>query len=103
MSETVTICSDKTKQTELITDASPLGLSAILTQKVPGWDARKVDAYISRSLSDVEEGYGRTEREALAIAWAVERLHVFLYGGHFTLIIIISVLIDIGVFARKQN
>ena len=77
---------DKAKQTELITDASPFGLSAILTQKGSGSVDRKVVAYISRSLSDVERRYSQTEREALAIVWAVERLHVYLYGGHFTLI-----------------
>ena len=36
MSETVMTYFDKTKQTELITDASPFGLSAILTQKGSG-------------------------------------------------------------------
>ncbi|CAB4013330.1 Transposon Tf2-9 poly [Paramuricea clavata] len=54
--------------------------------KVPGSDQRKVVAYISRSLSDVERRYCQTEREALAIVWAIERLHIYLYGGHFTLI-----------------
>ena len=86
MSETVMAYFDKTKQTELITDASLFGLSAILTQKGSGSVDRKVVAYISRSLSDVERRYSQTEREALAIVWAVERLHVYLYGGHFTLI-----------------
>ena len=33
-----------------------------------------------RSLSDVE-----TEKEALAIVWAVERLHLYLYGKRFNL------------------
>ena len=82
MSETVMAYFDKTKQTELITGASPFGLSAILTQKGSGSVDRKVVAYISRSLSDVERRYSQTEREALAIVWAVERLHVYLYGGH---------------------
>ncbi|CAB3998121.1 uncharacterized protein K02A2.6-like, partial [Paramuricea clavata] len=85
-SATVMAYFDQTKETELITDASPFGLSAILTQKVPGSDQRNVVAYISRSLSDVERRYCQTEREALAIVWAIERLHIYLYGGHFTLI-----------------
>ena len=34
----------------------------------------------------MERRYSQTEREALAIVWVVERLHVDLYGGHFTLI-----------------
>ncbi|CAB3996481.1 Transposon Ty3-G Gag-Pol poly [Paramuricea clavata] len=53
-SATVMAYFDQTKETELITDASPFGLSAILTQKVPGSDQQNVVAYISRSLSDVE-------------------------------------------------
>ena len=77
---------DKTKDTELITDASPSGLSAILAQKATRTEHRKIVAYISRSLSDVERRYSQTEREALAIVWAIERLHIYLYGGHFTLI-----------------
>ena len=85
-SATVMAYFDQTKETELITDASPFGLSAILTQKVQGSEQRNVVAYISRSLSDVERRYCQTEREALAIVWAIERLHIYLYGGNFTLI-----------------
>ena len=57
-------------------------LSAILFQKTPGGNDRKVVVYVSRALSDVETRYSQTEREALAIVWAVERLHLYLYGGH---------------------
>lgn len=45
---------DPDNETELTTDASPVGLSAILSQKTPGRKDRKVVAYASRSLSDVE-------------------------------------------------
>ena len=76
---------DQSKETEVITDASPFGLSAILIQKTPGREDRKVVAYASRSLSDVESRYSQTEKEALAIVWAIERLHLYLFGNHFTL------------------
>ena len=76
---------DQSKETELITDASPFGLSAILIQKTPGREDRKVVAYASLSLSDVESRYSQTEKEALAIVWAIERLHLYLFGNHFTL------------------
>ena len=46
---------------------------------------RRIVAYVSRSLSDVEKRYSQTEREALAIVWAIERLHIYLYGANFKL------------------
>ena len=84
-SDTVMAYFDKDKQTELTTDASPWGLSAILSQHTPGQDDRRIVVYVSRSLTPVEQRYSQTEREALAIVWAVERLHTYLYGEHFTL------------------
>ena len=84
-SDTVMAYFDKEKHTELTTDASPWGLSAILSQRTPGQEDRRIVAYVSRSLTPVEQRYSQTEREALAIVWAVERLHMYLYGGHFTL------------------
>ena len=77
---------DKDKNTEVVTDASPFGLSAILSQHTPGLNDRKIVAYVSRSLTSVEQKYSQTEKEALAIVWAIERLHIYLYGGHFTLV-----------------
>lgn len=38
---------DENKETELVTDASPFGLSAILSQKTPGTENRKIVAYTS--------------------------------------------------------
>ena len=45
-SSTVMACFDQNKETELVTDASPTGLSAILSQKSAGQDDRKIVAYI---------------------------------------------------------
>ena len=85
-STTVMAYFDKCKATQLVTDASPTGLSAILSQTTPHQDDRTIVAYISRALTDVEQRYSQTECEALAIVWAMERLHIHLYGGHFTLL-----------------
>jgi hypothetical protein len=41
---------------------------------------------ISRRLSQAERGYAQTQREALAVHWAVTRLHKYLFGVHFTII-----------------
>ena len=84
-SSTVMAYFDPKKMTELVTDASPVGLSAILLQKSPSQDNREVVAYVSRALTDVETHYSQTEKEALAIVWAIERLHIYLYGNHFML------------------
>ena len=77
---------DLSKDTYVTVDASPVGVSAILTQCASGSNDHKVIAYASRSLSTVESRYSQTEKEALSIVWAVEHFHIFLYGKEFTLI-----------------
>ena len=52
---------DQNKPTEIIVDASPVGLAALRVR--PG----KVISYASRALSDVESRYSQTEREMLAV------------------------------------
>ena len=70
--------------TKLITDASPVGLGAVLTQDQIGED--RVIWNASRSLSEVEKRYSQTEREALGVVWACERFHMYLYGIDFELL-----------------
>ena len=72
------------KKTVLITDASPVGLGGILAQESNG--KVQVVSYASRSLTSVERRYSQTEKEALAIVWACERFHVYLYGVDFDII-----------------
>lgn len=71
-------------QTRVIADAGPVGLGAVLTQ-LQGLEWRVV-AYASRSLMAPEKNYAQTEKEALALVWAVERFHYFLFGREFELI-----------------
>ena len=77
---------DVTKETLVTVDASPVGISAILGQRIKETDDYRVVAYASRALTAVERRYSQTEREALAIVWAVEHYHLFLFGANFTLI-----------------
>lgn len=48
---------DPKKETDILVDASPVGLGAVLTQ-----DGR-VLCYASRGLTDVEQRYSQTERD----------------------------------------
>ena len=76
---------DPDKPIWITTDASPVGVGAVLTQ---GNDTGKqqVVAYASRALTDTESRYSQTEREALGIVWACERLHLYVYGAPFTVV-----------------
>ena len=74
---------DKDAKTLLITYASPVGLGTVLIQEQHG--VKRIISYASKSLSDVEKRYSQTEKEALAIVWACERFHVYLYGIEFKL------------------
>ena len=40
-------------------------------------------AYGSRALKDVETRYSQTEREMLAVVWAAEHYHLYVFGTHF--------------------
>ena len=75
---------DKNAKTQVIADASPYGLAGILLQVQNG--EKRVICSASRTLSQVERHYSQTEKEALALVWACERFHVYLYGADFELV-----------------
>ena len=67
------------KETVLQTDASTKGLGACLLQD------EKPIYFASKALTKTQRGYVAIEIESLAVAWAVEKFHHFLYGCHFIL------------------
>ena len=72
------------KKIRVIADASPVGLGVVLVPEEE--DRYRVLAYANRSLSDVECQYSQTEKEALALVWACEKLHPYIYGIDFELV-----------------
>ena len=71
------------KDFTLETDASALGLGAILSQVQADGRLHPV-AYASRALSPQEANYSITELETLAVVWAITYFHTYLYGHSVT-------------------
>lgn len=74
------------KKTEITVDGSPVGLGAIFAQYDDEGEPRNIVAYASRSITDTEKAYLQPEKESLAVVWACEHFHLFVYWKHFTLI-----------------
>ncbi|KAF6025190.1 hypothetical protein EB796_016501 [Bugula neritina] len=75
---------DPKLRTIVATDASNTGLGAAMFQIQKDGTRRPV-YYASRSLTSVEQNYAAIEKQALAMAWACNKLDQFLRGLPFTL------------------
>ena len=75
---------DFSKPFRLYTDASNLGLGAILAQKQDGKE--KIICCASRTLNNAETNYSTTKKECLAIVWGVQVFRPFLVATHFEIL-----------------
>ena len=66
---------DPGKDTTVTADASKDGIGAAILQ-----DGHPL-AFASRSLTSAEQNYAQIEKETLAVTFACERFHQYLYGG----------------------
>ena len=81
----ILITPDPNKPYMLQTDASNYAVGAVLSQM----DDKKRDhpvAYISRTLKKAEINYSATERECLAMIYAIKAFRPILYGKHLTIV-----------------
>ncbi|XP_048515211.1 uncharacterized protein LOC105692809 [Athalia rosae] len=75
---------DFSKPFVLTTDASNYAIGAVLSQGKIGEDLPI--AYTSRALQQAEVNYSTTDKELLAIIFAVKHFRPYLYGRQFTLV-----------------
>ena len=73
------------KPFQLETDASVKGIGAVLSQQQDDQKFHPV-AFASRSLTAAERNYSITELETLAVVWAVDHFHPYLYGNSVTIV-----------------
>lgn len=76
---------DPNKNYILHTDASSHAMGAILQQEDAEGNKHPI-AYASKTFNDAQKNYDTTEREALAIVWALDHFNTYCEGHKYTLL-----------------
>ena len=76
--------SDFTKSFTIYTDASGIGLGAVLSQEQD--EKERVISYASRSLNNAKKNYTVTDQECLAVVWAIKHFQHYLGMKSFEII-----------------
>lgn len=74
---------DPDKPIVVCADAGPIGLGCSLAQAVDGIE--KPVSFFSCTLTQTEQKYPHLHKEALALVFAVKKLHKYIYGKKFLL------------------
>lgn len=80
-SEPIMCLPDQSKPYVLRTDASDMGLGAVLLQEHD--EILRPVAYASKKLNSPEKNYATIEKECLAIVWGIKKFEPYLYGTSF--------------------
>uniref|UniRef100_A0A0N4W5J5 RNA-directed DNA polymerase n=1 Tax=Haemonchus placei TaxID=6290 RepID=A0A0N4W5J5_HAEPC len=76
---------DPSKEIVIAADASEYRLGAVMSHRLSD-GTKKAIHHASRSLTAAERNYGQVEKEALAITFALQKFHRYIYGRHFKLL-----------------
>jgi hypothetical protein len=72
----------------IATDASNVGIAAVLYQRIYNEKTKKVEtryiSFMARSLQDRERRYSATQKELLGIVFALTKYHYYVWGRQFT-------------------
>jgi len=84
VADPVLACPDFSRTFTQQTDARDFGIGALLTQDIE--KDERVISYSSRTLNGAKKNYSTTEKECLAIVWAIRKLRPYLEGYHFKVV-----------------